>query len=82
MAQRGRAAPQPVGENTPRKPVPTSTGRTSGWGATFLILCAICIAGIIPVYLAGQLLGLWHAPVPSGLPFPLPYITPTTTLTP
>jgi hypothetical protein len=80
MAQRGRAAPQPVGGNTPGKPAPTSAGRTSGWRATFLILCAICIAGIIPVYLAGQLLGLWHVPIPNSLPFPLPFPTPTSTL--
>lgn len=48
--------------------------------ATILILIAICVAGIIPVYLAGQLLGIWHVVIPSGLP--LPYSNPTPTLSP
>lgn len=80
MAQRGQATPQPVGGNTPRKPTPTSAKRTSGWWATFLIICAICIAGAIPVYLMGELFGLWHVTVPNNVP--LPYTTPAPTLTP
>ena len=56
--------------NTPQAPTPKNSGRPSGVGATFLILCAIVIAGIVPVLLAGQLLGIWHVDVPYGIHLP------------
>jgi len=78
MAQRGPATPQQAPTNAPGKQAPTSTRSGPGVMATILILIAICVAGIIPVYLAGELLGIWHVVIPNGLP--LPYSNPTPTL--
>ncbi len=77
MAQRGRAKPLPARTNTPQTSARAGGGRASGLGAAFLILCAIVIAGIVPVFWAGQLLGLWHVDIPFGFPSPFPSPTPT-----
>jgi hypothetical protein len=81
MAQRGSAAnPRRPRGNVPQEPAASDRAGMSWWKASLLVFLAICVAGIVPVALAGQLLGIWSITIPYGLP-PL-YPTPTPTPTP
>lgn len=54
MAKRVRSVPQSATASAPRRP------RGPWWRTTLIFIVVLCLAGIVPVILGGEVLGYWR----------------------